>query len=91
MKRCNKSQEVRDTLALVIRLEPQARKMYKHLMNMGAKNIRPDYKYVRQQDGKYEQMPDFDVWHCEVRGGAHVAMVRHHNNDTGSGEWTLHS
>lgn len=80
--------EHRNLLALVLTMEPQARKMYAILMKMGAKNIRPDHMYVRQADGKYERMPDPGAWNCQIDrcGGMMVALIRHGIND-----WSLHS
>lgn len=77
--------EYRSLLAAVIKAEPEARRMFKLLKGMGAKNMRCDYMLLRMPNGVYERFPDPCAWYAEARG-MFIAMIRHGEND-----WTLHS
>lgn len=78
--------EYRLALAMVLRYEPSAREMFRVLRRLGAKNIRPDYMLVRNEQGTYDRLPDLKAWNANCRGGLAVSMLRHGEND-----WSLHS
>ena len=79
--------ENRDLLAAVIRSEPGARAAYKHLLRLGARNIRPDYQLSRTATGEYVRSIDGCAWNATaLSAGIHVCMIRHGEND-----WSIHS
>lgn len=78
--------QYRDLFAFVIKNNSEARKLFKHLIRMKAKNIRPDYMLARMNDGGYERFIDVGVWACEIIYDIHVVMIRHSD-----GKWLLHS
>lgn len=78
--------ECRNLLAFLLKNEVGAKQQFKHLRNLGARNMRHDTMLYRLPDGHYERCPDVGAWYAECRGGLFVAMIR---RDDGS--WTLHS
>lgn len=85
--------EYRSLLAAVLMSEPSARDAFRMLRNLGATNMRPEYKFGERKacpcgcaNTVCEQVPDPTVWYANCKGGLFVAMVRHGDND-----WTLHS
>ncbi len=91
MERCKP--EYRSVLAAVLMSDPSARRMFKILCNLGAKNMRPDYTYsdIRTTckcgcgNSYLEMVPVFTTWFADCRGGSFVAMKRYEDG------WTLHS
>ncbi len=84
--RCNP--EYRSLLAKIIKSDKTARIAYAHLMRCGAYNFRPDYMYVKGENGAYQRLPDFDAWNCHIPrfGGFGASMLRGHD-----GKWFVHS
>jgi len=78
--------EHRSLLACVLRAEPGARRIFAYLVNLGARNMRPDYMLYRTANGNYERAVDPCAWYADCKGGLFVAMIRHSD-----GEWLLHS
>jgi len=80
--------EYRNLLAAVLKSDPSARVMFRHLRKLGAKNMRPDRMYTGESICKcgcgnkiQEQSPNPEVWYADCRGGLFVAMVRRGEND----------
>lgn len=78
--------EYRALLAAVVKAEPEAKRMLKILLRLGAQNMRCDYMYARMPDGSYQRCIDLSIWYADCRNGIFVALVRHGDND-----WNLHS
>ena len=68
----------RSLMALVLASSAEARRMYKLLGNLGARNMRPDTMFGTISP---------DMWYADCRGGLFVCMMR----DPNDGSWSLHS
>jgi hypothetical protein len=75
----------RSVMAKTIKSDVNARESYKILLRMKARNIRPDYKFIRNEAGVYDRVPDYEAWNFQV-GSIHACMIRRED-----GEWTIHS
>jgi hypothetical protein len=82
----------RALLAFILKNDPGAKTCYKHLLRMGAINIRSDYMLFRLPSDRYERAADPGAWHAFVpfkhtpNDGLHVCMIRHKDNS-----WEVHS
>jgi hypothetical protein len=82
----------RALMAFILKNDPGASECYKHLLRMGATNIRPNYMLFRLPNGRYEQATDPGAWHAFLpfknnpNDGLTVCMIRHRDNS-----WELHS
>lgn len=90
-----KDVDSRMLLAFVLKNDPGAKECYKHLMRIGAVNIRPDYILFRlpyNGGERWGQCPDPGAWNAFVpfrhnpNDGMSVCMIRH-----GEKDWSIHS
>lgn len=76
--------ETRGLMALVLAMDPTVSEPLRRMIRMGAKDIHPDYMYVRKADGTYEHTADPCAWNGTINKFLGVSLLRGRD-----GQWFL--
>ena len=84
MKSILKKPEERKLFALILLFDPEARKVYRTLREMGVTDLRLDHMYIRSYDGKYTVTPDPAAWNGVIEPYGACCAIRREK------EWSIH-
>lgn len=78
------TQAARKLMLTSLVMDPSMRPHVRKLMRMGAKNIRPDYMYIRNYAGVLDRVVDPAAWNAKINECIGVSLLR--NSD---GSWFM--
>lgn len=84
MKSIVLKQEERTLFALILKFDPEARKVFSQLKRMGATNLRLDHMYNRNAEGTYTRNPDPGAWNADLPRYGGICAIRFPD------EWSIH-